>query len=85
MAATAGSALAGDALKVSARLLREVPLPKPGPAWDVAADLVDRAGHEDGTPARSALLAAAGDAMCRAYGVPVEPVRSWWSARLPRH
>jgi len=84
MAATAGSALSAEALKVSAGLLRTLPLPEPGAAWDEAARLVGRAGRTTEPVNRTALLVAAGAAMCEAYGVTRQPVLDWWSARLPR-
>jgi hypothetical protein len=84
MAATAGSALSGDALKVSARLLRDLPLPTPGPAWDEAADLVERAGRTPDAVNRNELLVDAGRSMCAAYGIDPDPVLGWWAARLPR-
>jgi hypothetical protein len=84
MAATAGSALSGDALKVSAALVRDLPLPPPGESWDRAAELVDLAVRAGSSEQRSARLVEAGEAMCSAYGVDPEPVVSWWRARLPR-
>jgi hypothetical protein len=84
MAATAGSALSGDALKVSAGLLRELPLPEAGDAWDRAAGLVDLAGRVADPAERGPLLLAAGEAMCGAFGVDPEPVLGWWWERVPR-
>ncbi len=84
MAATAGSALSGDALKVSAALVRDLPLPPPGESWDRAAELVDLAVRAGSSEHRSARLVEAGEAMCSAYGVDPEPVVAWWRARLPR-
>jgi SAM-dependent methyltransferase len=66
---TAGSALSPEALKVTARLLREVPLPIDEAAWE-AGSAAFRA-HEAATFAH---------AMTAAYGVPGE-VAEWWLAR----
>ncbi|MGE0795801.1 MAG: hypothetical protein AB7O29_10740, partial [Acidimicrobiia bacterium] len=84
MTATAGSALSGDALKVSAGLVRDLPLPSAGADWDEAAALVGEAGVAAGAGERGRCLDAAGAAMCRAYGVDADPVLGWWSARRPR-
>jgi hypothetical protein len=71
----AGAALAGDAVKLSARQILEVALPADRELWeDTAARLA--AGD----------LPAAGFArrMTRAYGLAADdPVVAWWLARLP--
>jgi hypothetical protein len=66
---TAGAALAPRALKVSAPLLREVPLPVNDEAWDRGTAAM-RAGQLDGYI----------DAMAAAYGVGPE-IGAWWRAR----
>jgi hypothetical protein len=63
-----GAAMAGNALKLSAKQLRRVPLPPRSDAWDAGAEAA-RAGDLDGVAG----------AMTRAYGVDVE---DWWRARL---
>jgi len=71
----AGSALTGDALKLSARQLLDVPLPVDLAGWVVAAgDLA----------AGTATAEGFGAAMVAAYGLrPGHPVLAWWLARLP--
>jgi predicted RNA methylase len=64
-----GTALSGDAIKLSAGQVRSIPLPAPSPSWDVAADLL-----------RDGDLVGAGRAMGDAYGC---DVLDWWEARLP--
>ncbi|MGE0796255.1 MAG: N-6 DNA methylase, partial [Acidimicrobiia bacterium] len=60
MTATAGSALSGDALKVSAGLVRDLPLPSAGADWDEAAALAGEAGVAAGAGERGRCLDAAG-------------------------
>jgi hypothetical protein len=69
MRRTVGSALSGDAIKLSASQVRDVPLPAAGPSWDAAAAALE-AGD----------LLGAARSMTDAYGV---DVLAWWQARLP--
>jgi len=73
---TIGSGLSADAVRLSARLLLEVPLPTNADAWTVATHAL-RAGD----------LTRFGRLACQAYRVDeaeVDGLLSWWSARLPR-
>jgi hypothetical protein len=83
----AGTALSGDAVKLAARQVLELPLPAGVAAWErgaaatataTAASLAGDAG------AWRAALLEGGAAMCEAYGVGDE-VLAWWAARLPPH
>jgi hypothetical protein len=81
----AGAGLSADAIKLSARQVATLPLPAGRAAWDAgatlarAATMAGRAGDLDGW--RGA-LDRLGQVMCRAYGVPPDPLLAWWSARL---
>ncbi len=66
-----GTALTSDGVRVSARLVLDVPLPTDADAWAAAATAL-RAGDLD----------AYGPLACQAYGVD-EAVAGWWSSRLP--
>ena len=79
----AGSALAVDAIKLSARQLLSLPVPVDDDLWDRGAELAAVAAA---APAgdRVPLLRELAETMCRAYGQPVEPLTSWWLARLPK-
>ncbi|GJM39233.1 MAG: hypothetical protein DHS20C19_26000 [Acidimicrobiales bacterium] len=77
----AGSALSGDAMRVSASAIAALPLPVPGAAWDAAAALVTRR-MEDET---AVTVGEIGDATMAAYGVEGRPdLHKWWHSRLPR-
>lgn len=83
---SAGTALAPDALKVSAAHLREAPAPVDAGAWRDGA-IAAREAQEAPTAAtrRSALLAL-GEAMTAAHaihGAPAHELRRWWESRLP--
>lgn len=71
LARAAGTGLSGDSLRLSAGLVRSVPLPTDPAAWD-GATAAFRAGDLE----RFAPLA------CRAYGAPVA-LAAWWLGRLP--
>jgi hypothetical protein len=80
----AGAALSGAALKLSARQVAALPLPKEGTAWTVGAALLRRASAAE-QPQRDELIARFGSVMCRAYGLhPAErkSVLGWWRSRL---
>jgi hypothetical protein len=79
----AGAALAPSALKPNADLLRALPLPAPGRAWDEAAAAVAEASRAPGAEGRRAALLRAADATCRAYGVDAPGLVAWWAERLP--
>jgi hypothetical protein len=71
----AGTALSVDAVRVSAGLLLEVPLPVDAAAWAEATALLARGD-----------LSGFGRAATRMYGLPAEEaaaVEAWWLARCP--
>ena len=78
----AGTALAIDAIKLSARQVLSLPLPHDDDQWRDGAELAMALARETG--ARPALLRALAETMCAAYGQPVEPLTSWWMDRLPK-
>jgi hypothetical protein len=69
-----GTALTPGVIKLAARELRALPLPEPGPRWDRAAAAF-RALASGGDPVVFAQLAT------QAYGLPAEPLTSWWVGR----
>ncbi len=70
----AGTARHRDALRLSARQVRTVPLPTDRATWEAAAARL-RAGRP---------LAEVGPDLTAAYGLdPDHPVTDWWRARLP--
>jgi hypothetical protein len=73
---TIGSGLSADAVRLSAKLLLDVPLPTDRRAWTAA-----RTALQHGDLDRFARQA------CRSYRIPeaeVDGLLAWWSARLPR-
>jgi predicted RNA methylase len=76
-----GTALGPHAIKLAARQVLELPLPAHTTTWAEAATLLD--GIDEDHDAPPELLWEVATRMCRAYGQPVEPLRSWWWARLP--
>jgi hypothetical protein len=79
-----GTGMSPAVLRVSAGLVRAVPLPDPSPAWDEAADLVASASRAADDGARRHALVGAAEASCRAYGVAHDPLVGWWLDQLPR-
>ena len=79
-----GSGLSQDAIRLPPAALRALPTPADRPCWDAGAAAVREASRADDPVARSALLAAAGVAMCHAYGIDPGPTVPWWQDRLPR-
>ncbi len=80
---TAGAALGGDALKLSARQLLTIPLPADRPAWDEGAVLARSVTAATDVDERRGLLAELGGVMARAYGSRDEGLVAWWRDRLP--
>ena len=79
----AGTGRSATALRISAGLVRRLPLPAHTAPWSEAADLVRRA---QGAPApdRHRLLMAAARRMLAAHGLePDDPLLGWWAQRLP--
>jgi hypothetical protein len=79
-ARAAGSGLSGDAVRVSASLVRSVPLPGDAAAWAEGAAVL--AAVDAGTGPQPADLAAFTAAMAAAYRCD-EDVTRWWRERLP--
>ena len=80
-----GTALSGDAIKLSARQILEIPLPPDADAWSegaAAARLTHEAGRAGDAEAWRGGLERLGRAMSAAYGA-ADEVTAWWSARLP--
>jgi hypothetical protein len=85
----AGAALSGNAVKLSARQLLELPLPARRAPWQQAAEScrlawVSSIEHDEAGWRRH--LEAAARAASRAYGLsggPAEELQRWWEARLP--
>ncbi|TML16532.1 MAG: hypothetical protein E6G39_05625 [Actinobacteria bacterium] len=77
----AGTALAIDAIKLSARQLLCLPVPDDDDLWGRGTELA--AAIAVATGDRSSLFRALGETMCAAYGQPSEPLTAWWMARLP--
>ncbi len=81
-----GSALARDAIKLSATQVLDIPLPPDAGAWAAGATAARRAqqaaerGDAEGWRAG---LESLGSAMTEAYGAP-RSVLDWWIPRLPR-
>jgi hypothetical protein len=78
----AGTALALDAIKLSARQVLSLPVPLDAGLWDLGAELAEKAATLTGD--RAPLFRELGETMCAAYGQPVEPLTGWWLARLPK-
>ena len=79
-----GSALSADALKLSAKDVVALPLPRLHEHWAVAAEFFERASRADGTNF-AALLTASANEMCVAYGVDnADALVTWWEERVPK-
>jgi hypothetical protein len=79
-----GSGLSADAVRLSARLLLEVPLPPDRRAWTQATQALRAVPT---APDRRQALLDFGLISCRAYRVEeggVDGLLGWWSRRLPR-
>ena len=77
----AGTALALDAIKLSARQVLSLPVPADDDLWHQGAELAAAVAATGGD--RAPLLRALAETMCAAYGQPAEPLTSWWLGRLP--
>lgn len=80
VARATGSGLSGDAVRVSASLVRSVPLPADAAAWAEGAAVL--AGVDVASGPQPADLAAFTAAMAAAYRCD-EDVTRWWGERLP--
>lgn len=80
----AGAARSRGAIKLSARQVLDLPLPRgPSPAWDQAAQSYREAHHVPDPTARHALLRHCGAQMMTAYRVDDPALLTWWIDRLP--
>ena len=79
-----GAALSSTALKLSAKDVLALPLPKNRKHWEEAAEAFHDASLATSSAERREHLIASGDLMCRAFGVPPYPLLGWWSNRLPK-
>jgi hypothetical protein len=80
---TLGSGLSADAVRLSAKLLLEVPLPTDRRAWTRATKALRAV---PGAADRRQTLLDYARVSCQAYRVPdgeVEGLLAWWSGRLP--
>lgn len=78
-----GTGLSADTIRLSAKLLLEVPLPTDRRAWTRATKALQEVG---GAADPKAALVAYGRHACRAYGVDeggADGLLAWWSRRLP--
>ena len=81
----AGAALAADAIKLSARQILDLPLPRPGADWDAAARAAERAAGADRESVWAAAVEELAVRICAAYRVPSDELVPWWRSRLPPH
>lgn len=77
-----GTGLSADTVRLSARLLLDLPLPASRAAWADATTALRRAAEATDVESRRAALVDYGVLAGRAYGVD-EDVADWWAARLP--
>ena len=81
----AGAALNADAIKLSAKQVRQLPLPPASEDWDAAAQHFRSATAATDECARLIALRAMAEATVRAFQVPIDqrgPLMAWWTARL---
>ena len=81
----AGAALAGDAIKLSARQVAGLPLPVDPTAWQLGARAAQRASaaSTEGDMVEWAIaMGELGTTMCAAYGIDPDTIVSWWWKRL---
>lgn len=81
----AGAALNADAIKLSAKQVLQLPLPRESLDWDAAAQEFRDATAATDEAARFNSLRAMAKATVRAFQVPAvqrEPLLAWWWARL---
>jgi SAM-dependent methyltransferase len=85
-----GTALSPGSVRVTAPLLRDLPLPVDAAAWDdgaAAAETAQRAGASGDERGWQAALDGLGEAMVAAHAVAAADrpaLLGWWRARLPR-
>ena len=79
-----GAALSSTALKLSAKDVLALPLPKNRKHWEEAAEAFHDASLATNNRERHEHLIASGLLMCEAFRVPKYPLLEWWSDRLPK-
>lgn len=80
-----GAALNVDAIKLSAKQVLTMPLPREGAAWDEGAAALRAAQDAKDERERVTQIRRLGERMCAAHGLSAaeaEQVMRWWSARL---
>lgn len=83
----AGAARTGDAIKLAAKQVLELPIPQSQSEWDEAAVAFKRAQDSDSDSDRLAVLCQSGELMCKAFQLTdrdSELVLSWWKDRLTK-
>lgn len=79
-----GTAMSGDAVKLSAADVATIPLPIDRETWEQGAAHAMQGQSATSPGAWREALGAVGAAMTEAYGLASdEPVLTWWSGRLP--
>ncbi len=81
----AGAALNADAIKLSAKQILQLPVPKTGPEWDEAAQALRDAAQTDDEHTRLESLRTAAMHTLEAYQIPAgkrRPLLDWWWSRL---
>lgn len=76
----AGTGLGAGSIRLSPRLVSELPLPVDVVSWEEAAR---RIGAHGGSPVERDALVEIGGLMLAAYGVDDAAILDWWIARLP--
>jgi hypothetical protein len=83
---TAGTGLAGGAIRLGARQVLALPAPAEGAAWDEAADAFRAASRARGGDGWRRALERAATSSSRAYGLgdaQAHELAAWWRERLP--
>lgn len=79
-----GTAMSGDALKLSATDVASIPLPTDRGAWETGADHARSSQAAQDPQEWRTALEALGLTMTQAYGVDADdPLLAWWTDRLP--
>ena len=81
-AASAGAGRSTGRVRLIARQVAALPLPADGDAWSVGAEAARSICGQAGGAGEDLWLAF-GEAMCRAYGVPADPLLDWWWSAHP--
>lgn len=82
-----GSALTGDTIKLAAKQVLELPVPRDEQSWNKAADHARRASSAGSDADRLKHLRSAAAASVNAFGIDkaeAEPLLEWWADRLPK-